>query len=70
LGHQTDAAAQLPQVHCFTAEQPQRRARFHHRIELAADQLDQGALAGAVGAHHHGMLAALELHAEVLEHLA
>ena len=67
-GDEADAAAQLPQIHRFAAEDPQVRARSHHRVELAAEQLHQGALAGPVRPQHQGVLAAVKLQAELLEH--
>ena len=64
-GHQADAGAQVPEVHPLLAKDPQPGAGLHHRVDLAAEQFDQGTLARAVRPQDHGLLAQVQLQAEV-----
>ena len=68
--HQPQAPLQITEHDALLPEEPQKGSGPHHRMNLAGDQPQQCALAGAIGTEHRRVLSAQQRQAEVGEHLS
>ena len=67
LRDEADFAAQLPEVDPLVAEQLQIAAFTINRVQLAVDQLEQGAFTGAVGAQNSNAFTLLDRQGKTVE---